>query len=238
MILFSISTLGEFHDSASSLCSFDLPVSCPCCCALVCASGHYGKMWKHLIPFWPRNVESWLFYISYTILVRCSLLPKMSSCMNIAIGFYQRFILSHMYLFGRWRSDALWATLLRMWLHSLARYVKVLVVEIPLQFHRYLFGNAGTQGLSHWPGSWSLINFCVFWGYSTKLLSLRFFFHWQAPCRMQVLFCHWFLKQSCSEIPCSFLLSLLLSYRFHFRVFPVSVPLSSWLHLSFHLLYS
>jgi hypothetical protein len=175
MILFSISPLGEFHDSASSLCSFDLLVSCPCCCDLVCASGHYGKMWKHLIPFRPQNVESWLFYISYTILVWCSLLSKM--CMNIAIGFYQSFILSRMYLFGRWWSDALWATLLRVWLHSLAHHVKVLAVEISLQFHRYLFGNVRTQGLSHWAGSWSLINFCVFWGYSTKLLSLRFFFH-------------------------------------------------------------
>ncbi len=145
-----------------------------------------------------------------------------------------------MYLFGRWWSDALWATLLRVWLHSLAHYFKVLVVEISLQFHRYLFRNAGTQGLSHWPGSLSLINFCVFWGYSTKLLSLRFFFHWQAPCRMQVLFCQWFLKQSCSESPCSFPLSLLLSCRFHFRVFPVfcfCFFLASFV-MSFHLLYS
>jgi hypothetical protein len=121
-----------------------------------------------------------------------------------------------------------------------AHYFKVLVVEISLQFHRYLFRNAGTQGLSHWPGSLSLINFCVFWGYSTKLLSLRFFFHWQAPCRMQVLFCQWFLKQSCSESPCSFPLSLLLSCRFHFRVFPVfcfCFFLASFV-MSFHLLYS
>ncbi len=173
-MLFSISPLGEFHDSASSLCSFDLLVSCPCCCELVCASGHYGKMWKHLIPFWPQNVESWFFYISYTILVWCSLLSKMS-CMNIAIGFYQSFILSHMYLFGRLWSDALWATLLRVWLHSLAHYDKVLVVAISLQFYRYPFGNAGTQGLSHWPGSWSLINFCVFWGYSTKFALIEIF---------------------------------------------------------------
>jgi hypothetical protein len=78
MILSSISPLGEFHDSASCFCSFDLLVSCPCCCDLVCASGHYGKMWKHLIPCRPQNIESWLFYISYTILVWCSLLSKMN----------------------------------------------------------------------------------------------------------------------------------------------------------------
>jgi hypothetical protein len=226
MILFSISPLGEFHNSASSLCSFDLLVSCPCCCDLVCASGHCGKMWKHLIPFQPQNVESWLFYISYTILVWCSLLSKFLECMNVAIGFYQRFILSHMYLFGRWWSDALWGTLLRVWLHSLTHYVIV-----------------GTQVLSHWPGSWSLINFCVFWGYSTystKLLSLRVFFHWQGPCRMQVLFCQWFLKQHALKV---YVVSRFLFYFLvgsNFRVFPIfcSYFFFALFLMSFHLLYS
>jgi hypothetical protein len=38
---------------------------------------------------------------------------------------------------SRWRSDTLWVTLIRLWLHWLSCYCQIVVVEISLQFYRY-----------------------------------------------------------------------------------------------------
>ncbi len=44
----------------------------------------------------------------------------------------------HCYLWWRWWSDTLWATLIRLWLHSLLCCHQIVVVEICLQFCRYM----------------------------------------------------------------------------------------------------
>jgi hypothetical protein len=45
----------------------------------------------------------------------------------------------------RWWSDTLWATLMRLWLHSLLCYLQIVVAENFLQFHGCIVWK-GTQG--------------------------------------------------------------------------------------------
>jgi hypothetical protein len=50
------------------------------------------------------------------------------------------------------RSDTLWAALLRLWLQPLSCYVQIVVVEVSLQWHRYIHITAicdeGSDGLT------------------------------------------------------------------------------------------
>ncbi len=53
----------------------------------------------------------------------------------------------HCYSWWSWWSDTLWETLIRLWLHSLSCYLQIIIVEISLQFYKYICVSDHNSGL-------------------------------------------------------------------------------------------